>query len=472
MTRKGMKMKSGFIRPHQSKLSWLYRIFDALIIFFTIGISCWIYDVNWGEKYNLAALVALALMVVFSAQNDLYRSWRVFGLWKELLQLLIVWSYVIVGLLLIAFMTKSTIEYSRLTISTWFILAPLTMGILRFIIRNMLYSARQRGWNTRAAAIVGANEQGIQFANNLNDARWMGINFIGFFDDRELDRIGVEGIVKIEGDLDKLIKLARNGEIDSIYITMPLRAEARTQYLISRLSDTTISLYYVPDFDALDILHGSWLTMGNTPVVSIFESPYNGIDGWVKRLEDIVLASCILMVIAVPMIVIAIAIKLGSPGPVIFKQRRYGVNGQEIEVWKFRSMTVCEDDSNVRQVQRCDVRITRLGSFLRRTSLDELPQFLNVLKGEMSIVGPRPHAVAHNELYRGEIHRYMMRHKVKPGITGWAQINGWRGETDTLDKMEKRIEYDLEYIRNWSLFLDIKIFFLTFFRGFVGKNVY
>lgn len=467
-----MRFKNGFIRPHQSKISWIQRVVDACLVFFTISISRWIYDVAWEEAYDLAVLVAISLMVIFSAQNDLYRSWRVFGFFKELFQLSLVWFYVVVGLLLIAFMTKTTTEYSRLAISTWFILAPVCMGISRFIIRNLLYSARKKGWNTRSAAIVGANEQGIQFANNLNDARWMGINFIGFYDDRELERVNVEGIVRIEGDLDDLIEKARDGKIDSIYITMPLRAESRTQYLISRLSDTTVSLYYVPDFNALDILHGSWVTMGDSPVVSIFESPYQGIDGWLKRLEDIVLASCILFVIAVPMIVIAISIKINSPGPVIFKQRRYGVNGQEIEVWKFRSMTVCEDDDNLRQAQRCDVRVTRLGGFLRRTSLDELPQFLNVLKGDMSIVGPRPHAIAHNELYRGEIHRYMMRHKVKPGITGWAQVNGWRGETDTMDKMEKRVEFDLEYIRNWSLFFDIKIFFLTLFKGFGGKNVY
>jgi len=468
-----MKIKSGSIRYHQSKVSLVQRFVDACIIFLTVWISRWIFDVPWVETYNVAALIAVSLMILFSAQNDLYRSWRVFAFAKELFQLLIVWFYVVVGLLLIAFITKTTTEYSRLAVTTWFILAPLAMGFSRFVIRNVLYSARKKGWNTRSAAIVGANEQGIQFANNLNDASWMGIKFLGFFDDRELERINLEGIVKIEGNLDDLIERARNGQIDSIYITMPFKAESRTQYLISRLSDTTVSLYYVPDFDALDILHGSWLTMGNSPVVSIFESPYQGVDGWLKRLEDVVLASLILFIIAIPMLIISVSIKLTSPGPVIFKQRRYGVNGHEIEVWKFRSMTVCDDnDDDIKQAQRCDVRITRLGGFLRRTSLDELPQFLNVLKGDMSIVGPRPHAVAHNELYRGEIYRYMMRHKVKPGITGWAQVNGWRGETDTMDKMEKRIEYDLEYIRNWSLFFDMKIFFLTFVKGFMGKNVY
>jgi len=223
----------------------------------------------------------------------------------------------------------------------------------------------------------------------------------------------------------------------------------------------------------LDILHGSWTTLGDSQVISIFDNPHDGVSGWSKRLEDILLATGVMLVIAIPMLIIALGVKLSSPGPVIFKQRRYGINGEEIEVWKFRSMTVCDnDESNIQQATRCDVRITKLGGFLRKTSLDELPQFINVLKGDMSIVGPRPHAVAHNELYREDIHRYMMRHKVKPGITGWAQINGWRGETDTIEKMEKRIEFDLEYIRNWSIYLDLKIFLLTIFKGFVNKNAY
>lgn len=467
-----MPPKNGLIRHHQSKLSWAHRINDVAMVLLSLMLACLIYGAPWTDKYTIIASASVTLLIIFAAQCDLYRSWRVFGLFKELVQVYIVWAYVVVGLLLIAFATKTTTDYSRLVISTWFILTPVMMTLSRFVIRNVLYSFRKKGWNTRTAAIVGANTQGLRFANVLNDSRWMGINFIGFYDDRELERIDLEGITELKGNLDQLINDAKNGKIDSIYITMPLKAENRTQYLISRLSDTTVSLYYVPDFFSLDILHGRWLTLGDSPVISIFENPYHGVDGWLKRLEDIVLASCVLVVVAIPMLVIALGVKMSSAGPIIFKQRRYGINGQEIDVWKFRTMTVCEDDNTVQQAQRCDVRITPFGQFLRRTSLDELPQFINVLRGEMSIVGPRPHAVAHNEQYRSEIYRYMMRHKVKPGITGWAQINGWRGETDTLDKMEKRIEYDLEYIKNWSLLFDLKIFFLTFFKGFVGKNVY
>jgi putative colanic acid biosysnthesis UDP-glucose lipid carrier transferase len=208
------------------------------------------------------------------------------------------------------------------------------------------------------------------------------------------------------------------------------------------------------------------------PLVSVFESPIYGSNFFLKRLEDLVLGSLILLLISPFMLAIAIAVKLTSPGPAIFKQRRYGLNGEVIEVWKFRSMSVLEDGGHVPQAQKNDPRVTRLGAFMRRTSLDELPQFINVLQGQMSIVGPRPHAVAHNEQYRKLIHGYMLRHKVKPGITGWAQVNGWRGETDTMEKMEMRVKYDLDYINNWSLWLDLKIIVMTAFVGMRGKNAY
>ena len=468
-----MQKHNGFIRPHQSTIAFVYRLGDVILLVFALYLACRIFGRPWTTAYVLAASIAVVFLVFFSAQNELYRSWRLFRVYKELLILCRVWGYVIVALLLLAFMAKVTDEYSRLIMSTWFILAPALMILFRLLVRNMLHMMRKRGWNTRSAAIVGANEQGLLFSKTLCAAGWMGLRFAGFYDDRDLKRIDVDGIIEIKGDLDELIVRAKRGEIDSIYITMPFKAESRTQYLISRLADTTVSLFYVPDFSSLDLLHGSWVTLGDSQVISVFDNPHNGASGWLKRAEDIVLASFILLIIAIPMLLIAIAVKATSKGPVIFKQRRYGINGQEIEVWKFRSMTVCEDDSEgIQQAQRCDVRVTRLGAFLRRTSLDELPQFLNVIKGDMSIVGPRPHAVAHNELYRTEIHRYMMRHKVKPGITGWAQINGWRGETDSQEKMAKRIEYDLDYIRNWSLYLDIKIFILTIFKGFVNKNAY
>lgn len=221
-----------------------------------------------------------------------------------------------------------------------------------------------------------------------------------------------------------------------------------------------------------DLLRSRWRIIDGIPAVSIYETPFKSVEGLVKRAADIVFSCLAIAIMALPMVIIAIGIRFSSPGPVIFKQRRYGVHGEQIEVWKFRTMTVCEDGSDVPQARRNDPRITRFGVFLRKTSLDELPQFFNVLQGTMSVVGPRPHAVVHNEYYRSRIQGYMLRHKVKPGITGLAQVSGFRGETDTLDKMEGRIRLDLEYIGNWSPLLDLKIVLLTIIKGFVGKRAY
>ncbi|MBW2161413.1 MAG: undecaprenyl-phosphate glucose phosphotransferase [Deltaproteobacteria bacterium] len=269
-----------------------------------------------------------------------------------------------------------------------------------------------------------------------------------------------------------VVAAAKSGEIDLIYIAFPLRAEPRINELLRELSDTTASVYLAADFFAFNLLHARWGALGGVPTVSLHETPFYGVDGWLKRLEDIVLGSLILMIIAVPMLIIGIGVRLTSPGPALFRQRRYGLNGEVIHVLKFRSMSVTEDGPEIKQATEGDARITKLGAFLRRTNLDELPQFLNVIEGTMSIVGPRPHAIAHNELYRTKIQGYMLRHKVKPGISGWAQVNGWRGETDTLDKMEKRVEHDLDYIRNWSLLWDLQIIFMTVFGSGSRRNAY
>jgi putative colanic acid biosynthesis UDP-glucose lipid carrier transferase len=278
--------------------------------------------------------------------------------------------------------------------------------------------------------------------------------------------------LKSAGTLADLVSLARRGEVDYVYIALPTREDERILQLINDLADTTASVFVVPDLFIFQLNQARWTDFGGLPIVSIYESPFEGMNGTLKRIEDVVLSSLILLVVALPMLVIAAIIKFTSKGSVLFKQRRYGLNGKVVEVWKFRSMSVSDNGVTVTQAQRSDPRVTPFGAFLRRTSLDELPQFINVLLGDMSVVGPRPHAVAHNEQYRGLIPGYMLRHKVKPGITGWAQINGWRGETDTLDKMQRRVECDLEYMRNWSLWFDLKIVALTVVKGFTSKNAY
>jgi putative colanic acid biosynthesis UDP-glucose lipid carrier transferase len=241
---------------------------------------------------------------------------------------------------------------------------------------------------------------------------------------------------------------------------------------MDELPDTTASIYFLPDIYIFDFMQARFEYIGNTPVVAMNESPFVGIDGVVKNISDFIIAFLVLMLLSPLMLGIALAVKLTSPGPIIFKQRRYGLNGEELIVYKFRSMTVIEDGAEVVQAKKDDQRFTSIGAFLRRTSLDELPQFINVLQGRMSIVGPRPHAVAHNELYRKLIKGYMLRHKARPGITGWAQVNGWRGETQTLEKMKARIEHDLYYLNNWSIWLDLWIILRTVLVVFRKDNAY
>jgi putative colanic acid biosynthesis UDP-glucose lipid carrier transferase len=257
-----------------------------------------------------------------------------------------------------------------------------------------------------------------------------------------------------------------------IYIALPMASQPRILRLLEDLRDTTASIYFVPDIFVSDLIQARVDSIGGLPVVAVCESPFTGLNGLVKRASDVVLALLILVLVSPLMLAIAIGVKMSSPGPVLFRQRRYGLDGKRIVVYKFRTMTVSEDGDVVRQATRNDSRITRFGAFLRRTSLDELPQFINVLQGRMSVVGPRPHAVAHNELYRKLIRGYMIRHKVKPGITGLAQVNGFRGETDTVEKMKARIEHDLAYLRNWSLLLDLQIILKTLVVVLGRQNAY
>jgi putative colanic acid biosynthesis UDP-glucose lipid carrier transferase len=261
--------------------------------------------------------------------------------------------------------------------------------------------------------------------------------------------------------LRELPDFVKENRIQFIYLSLPMASQPRILHVLDELKDTTASIYFVPDMFITDLIQGRSGSVCGMPVISVCESPFTGSSGLIKRASDIILSLLILILIAPLLLLIAIAIKLDSPGPVIFKQRRYGLDGEEIVVYKFRSMTVTEDGGTIVQARKGDARVTRIGGILRKTSLDELPQFINVLQGRMSIVGPRPHAVAHNEQYRQLIKSYMVRHKVKPGITGWAQVNGLRGETDSLEKMEARIRCDLDYLRNWSLRLDLYIIFRT-----------
>jgi putative colanic acid biosynthesis UDP-glucose lipid carrier transferase len=354
----------------------------------------------------------------------------------------------------------------------WILLTPLLQWQAITLGGALYRRSAQLPQSRRTAVIVGAGAPGVAAARALGAGRSSGTSVVGWFDDRGADRLHADASGKVLGGLGDLVPYIRQNGIKDVYITLPLSSQPRMSALLEGVQSTTASIFFVPDVSAVGIIQGRLRAVNGVPVVGICETPFTGINGLVKRVSDIVLASIILTLISPLMLVLAIGVKLSSPGPIIFRQRRNGLDGEEIWVYKFRSMTTMDNGPVVKQATRDDARITPFGRFIRRTSLDELPQFFNVLQGRMSIVGPRPHAVAHNELYNQSIKAYMVRHKVRPGITGWAQVNGLRGETDTVEKMRARVELDLEYLRSWSLWLDLKIILRTVRVAFFDRQAY
>lgn len=382
------------------------------------------------------------------------------------------WVMLVGILALCGYATRSLGYFEDDALIAWVIATPLLQWIAVWIGQRIVRRTAARAEARRSAIVIGAGPLGVKVARALSDSEDHGIDFIGYFDDRTDDRVHELASKQRLGGLRDVADYIRQHGVREVFITLPLGSQPRIVELLEQMQGTTASLFFVPDVFGISIIQGRLQDMNGVPVVGICETPFTGTNELVKRISDVVLATLILIAISPVLLAIAIGVKLSSPGPVIFKQRRNGLDGEEIVVYKFRSMRAQDNGPVVRQATKGDPRITRFGAFIRRTSLDELPQFFNVLQGRMSIVGPRPHAVAHNEEYRRLIKAYMVRHKVKPGITGWAQVNGHRGETDTIEKMQARVEYDLEYLRNWSLGLDLQIIVRTIRLVFFDRNAY
>ena len=467
-------MSNGLLSTIQSSFSALYRTADLFVITVVFLLSLHLYEVTLDTHYQLVLLISLSCFLFISQSFDLYRSWRTSSTRTMLSYTSLVWIICCIILITLAYFTKTGTYYSRVAIGIWFMFTFIFLNMWRVAFRALLFQFRKSGVNAKSVIIIGATPSGIKLADQIAVNPQLGLKLRGFYDDRPLSRLPDIGQHKVLGRIEEGVNLVKsNPDINHVYIAMPMKAEARITEILNKCSDTTATVHIIPDFFVYNLLHARWQYIGNIQTLSIFDSPFDGFNLTIKRIEDILLASIILAIIAIPMCFIGIAIKLTSRGPIIFQQKRYGLDGQEIKIYKFRSMALVDEKSdNIVQATKFDTRITPLGALLRRTSLDELPQFINVLQGNMSIVGPRPHAIQHNEEYRNLVDGYMLRHKAKPGITGWAQVNGWRGETDTLEKMEKRIEFDLKYIHRWSLAFDLKIIFLTIFKGFVNKNAY
>lgn len=452
----------------------VYRVTDAICILIGLQLAYQFGQVMYPPQVIAAVSSAILLHSVASSLTGNYRNWRGTRFDGELICVWYTWLISLGALVILGATTQYGSGLTRWTFGLWTVFTSLLLAMSRSGMRAIQALLRRRGIGVRGFAIVGVTQLGIRVSQNIADSPYLGLHLIGFYDDRPRERTAALGqnMGSRLGNIDQLVADCRSGRVSVVYITFPMRAEERIRRVIRRLADSTASVYLVPDLFVFELLHSRWTDIQGVPAVSIFENPFYGIDGLVKRLFDLIVGSICLAVCAIPMMIIALLIKFTSPGPVFFRQRRYGLDGRVIHVWKFRSMRVLEDGAKVTQATRHDARITPFGRFIRKTSLDELPQLFNVLSGEMSLVGPRPHATAHNEQYRGQIHGYMLRHKVKPGITGLAQVNGWRGETDELYKMEKRVEFDHRYIREWSLWLDLKILMRTLFVAFSDKNAY
>lgn len=451
-----------------SLISMVQRFSDIVLIFASLYAICLLNNVDFEIRYLLFSLIVLVIFQMVGGITDFYRSWRGVKISAELKLILKNWflSHVLaLGIISLFHDFDLNIRVAAI----WFIVVTIGFVLCRSLIRVGAGILRRLGYNTRRVAVVGSLPAGINLLKSFAEEPWMGFIVLGYYNSEPLTSVSD---INFCGNFDKLIIDARDGKIDRIYIAMNMQEEAKIKKIVQQLTDTTCSVLLIPDIFTFNILQARTEEINGVPVVPLFDTPLSGINMIFKRLEDIIVSTVILLLISPVLLIISVAVKFSSPGPVLFRQLRYGMDGKPIRVWKFRSMRVMENDENVVQATKNDIRVTKVGKFLRSTSLDELPQFFNVWCGQMSVVGPRPHAVAHNEQYRALIQGYMLRHKVKPGITGLAQINGWRGETDTLEKMEKRIEYDLLYIRGWSIWLDLKIIFLTVFKGFINKSAY
>jgi putative colanic acid biosynthesis UDP-glucose lipid carrier transferase len=382
------------------------------------------------------------------------------------------WLVLLFALLVLGYVTKSSDEFSRRVILGWAVVTPFVLIIaslaLHLVLRRMLRNPE----HTRRGVFVGYNEISLSLAERLSDNAAAALSIDGFFDDRGPERLGPLAESRLRGGFKDIVQYVKNNAIDVVFVALPVSHITRMKSLLDDLRDTTVSVYYVPTVLSVDCIQGGIGEILGVPLISLCETPFHGHRGTGKRLLDIALATVTLAIAAPFMLLVAAGIKLTSAGPVIFKQRRYGLDGREIVVYKFRSMLVTEDGEHIQQASRSDSRVTPLGRLLRRTSIDELPQLINVLQGRMSLVGPRPHAVAHNEIYRKVIKGYMIRHKVAPGMTGLAQIHGMRGETQNLAQMEARVKYDLDYLRNWSPLLDLQILAKTLFIVARGDRAY
>jgi putative colanic acid biosynthesis UDP-glucose lipid carrier transferase len=441
---------------------------DPVVAIAVLAAAC----AAFGGRFDGRCLILSLLIFAMTFPGNLVRRGAAAGAAALALEIVTAWLPVVALLALLGWASSTLGAFDPRILAAWALATPAALFVAHRMLPPLFSRLLAAEGMRKTAVIAGANDLGRRLAEKLREDPMLGVRFTGYFDDRGEGRLQNVPAEENLGSLASLADYARGNRVDVIYIALPMASQPRIVKLLEDLRDTTTSIYFVPDIFVSDLIQARVDSIGGLPVVAVCETPFYGVNGLIKRASDFVLSLLILALIAPLMLAVAAGVKMSSPGPVLFRQRRYGVDGRKIVVYKFRSMTVAEDGDVVRQATRNDSRITKFGAFLRKTSLDELPQFINVLQGRMSVVGPRPHAIAHNELYRKLIRGYMIRHKVKPGITGLAQVNGFRGETETVEKMKARVDCDLDYLRNWSLLLDLQIILKTVFVVLGKQNAY
>ena len=429
------------------------------------------YDVEFDRPFLVLSILAATFTLAILPSRSPTRQ-VISGRLELATNLLLRWAVLVAALLALGYVTKFSESFSRRVVVSWVLLTPVLLVILSLLLQGITRALLRDAAQSRRAIIVGCTQASMELSKRLALHVELGISVAGFFDDRGSDRLGCSKQAQLLGRFEDVSSFVNSRNIDVIFVALAPGHVARVRELVHDLGDTTASIYFLPDVSGFDCIQQRASEMLGMPVVAMCETPFHGYRGLIKRLMDVTIAVGALIVLSPLLIGVAIAVKRGSPGPVLFRQRRYGLDGREINVFKFRTMTVCENGDRVTQASRNDLRVTPIGKHLRRWSIDELPQLLNVLQGTMSIVGPRPHAVAHNEAYRKLIKRYMVRHKVLPGITGLAQVRGCRGETSRVEHMEARVLFDLEYMRRWSPMLDLEIILATAVAVIRTDNAY
>lgn len=460
---------------HHFSVFSLVRVLDPLLISLCSWFSYYFYlgTFSWGREYSVTLVITFFLTLFIFPTQGAYKPVRGRSSRQYISSVTKSWFILLFSLVALSALLKVTSYFSRgwflcWTFSSWGVLI-----LSRVFMIELLNSLRRKGHNLKKVVIFGAGVLGAKLYEQTQINRDFGYDVRFFLDDipeKNQAYFSDKKVIKAASDLAEQLK---NEGIHELWIALPLRAESRVKDILHALRHSFIQVRFIPDIFSFHLFNCAISDVGGIPTIDLNTTNIAGVNTWIKALEDYFLGAIILILISPILLILALIVKCTSRGPVFYKQLRHGFDGKPIKIYKFRSMYIHnEDKNNIIQASKADSRITPIGKFLRRTSLDELPQFINVLQGKMSIVGPRPHALSHNEFYKDQIDHYMLRHKVKPGITGWAQVNGWRGETDTLEKMQKRVEHDIYYLQNWSLWFDFKIIFLTIFKGFVGENAY